>query len=118
MSRRCVYCREDVEVVLWVFDGVQDEPVPACRDCRDKYRLKVHRVELLDSAGLPQHPDCEYCGRPLPIPDTEPVVAWVKDVRGVVAVCDACRVQHDLTTLWTVAPERSVVSGLSRAGAR
>lgn len=109
MSRSCMYCREHVDVVLWVFDGVQDELVPACRDCRDKHRLKVFRVELLDEAGLPQHPDCEYCGRPLPSSDTEPAVVWVKDVRGVVAVCNACRVRYDLTTLWTVVPEPSAV---------
>lgn len=101
-----------MEVVLWVFDGVQDEPVPACRDCRDKYRLKVFRVELLEEAGLPQHPDCEYCGRPLPSPDTEPAVVWVKDVRGVVAVSDACRVKYDFTNLWTVVPERSAVGDI------
>jgi len=27
-----VYGHEDVGVVLWVFDGVSEEPVPACRD--------------------------------------------------------------------------------------
>lgn len=107
MSRSCIYCREHVDVVFWVFDGVQDELVPACRHRRNKHRLKVFRVELLDEAGLPQHPDCEYCGRPLPSPDTEPAVVWVKDVRGVVAVCNACRVRYDLTTPWTVVPEPS-----------
>jgi hypothetical protein len=112
MSRRCVYCRQDVGVVLWVFDGVQDEPVPACRDCRDKYRLKVFRAELLDEASLPHHPDCEYCGRILPSPDTEPFVLWVKDVRGLVAVCNACRVRYDLTTLWTALPQESPAGNL------
>jgi hypothetical protein len=112
MSRRCIYCREDVTVVLWVFDGVQDEPVPACRDCRDKYRLKVFRVELLETAGLPQHPSCEYCGRSLPTPGTEPTVVWVKDVRGMVPVCNACRIRYDLVTLWTVAPERTAAGNV------
>jgi len=112
MSRRCVYCREDVEVVLRVFDGMQDDPVPTCRDCRDTYRLKVFCVELLDEAALRQQPNCEYCGRPLPSPDTGPSVVWVKDVRGVVAACNACRVKYDLTNLWTVVPERSAVGNI------
>ena len=49
MLRRCVFCREELGVVLWVFDGVQNDPVPACGACRDKMRLRVHKTEILDA---------------------------------------------------------------------
>jgi hypothetical protein len=52
MMRRCVFCREELGVVLWVFDGVQNDPVPACGGCRDKLRLRVHKTEILDAALL------------------------------------------------------------------
>jgi hypothetical protein len=100
-----VYCHEQVGVVLWVFDGVSDGPVPACRDCRDRYRLGVFRVEILDSGSLPAHPACEECGCLLPSPDTEPAVLWVADRRrGIVASCDACRIKNDSATLCTASP--------------
>jgi len=52
--RRCTFCREPVGVVLLVFDGVCDQPAPACRPCRDRLGLKVFKVEVLDPAiGLP-----------------------------------------------------------------
>jgi hypothetical protein len=105
-ARRCVYCHEDVGVVLWVFDGVSDEPVPACRDCRDRHRLSVFRVEVLDPSSLPGHPTCEDCGRALPSPDTEPAVLWVSDRRrGIVASCNACRLANGRSTLCTSAPD-------------
>lgn len=105
--RRCTFCREPVGVVLLVFDGVSDQPAPACRDCRDRLALKVFKVEVLDPAALPAHPSCEDCGRVLPSPDTEPAVVWVGDkTRGIVATCNACRVKSSRTTmLVTVAEE-------------
>lgn len=107
-TRRCVYGHEDVGVVLWVLDGASDEPVPACRDCRDKYRLRVFRVEVLDPACLPAHPACEGCGRRLPLADTEPAVVWVSERRrGIVASCNACRLENDWHTLLTVTPDEA-----------
>ncbi len=105
MSGRCVYCRQDVGVVLFVFDGVSAEPVPACRDCRDRLHLAVFKVDVLDATTLPAHPVCEDCGRSLPSPDTEPAVVWVCDrVRGIVASCNACRVTSGRSTLVTIVP--------------
>lgn len=44
--RRCTYCREQVGIVLWVFDGVTEYPIPSCQACRDKLGLKVFRAEI------------------------------------------------------------------------
>ena len=105
-TRRCTFCRERVGVVLLVFDGVTEQPAPACRDCRDRLGLQVFKVEVLDPAALPAHPACEECGCVLPSPDTEPAVVWVGDkVRGIVATCNACRVKSNRPTLLVAVPE-------------
>jgi hypothetical protein len=105
-TRRCTYCHERVGVVLLVFDGVSEQPVSACRDCRDRLGLQVFKVEVLDAAALPAHPTCEDCGCALPSPDTEPVVVWVGDRRrGIVATCNACRVKSSRPTLLVTVPE-------------
>jgi len=44
--RRCTFCREQVGVVLWAFDGVTEYPVPSCQVCCDRLGLKVYRVEM------------------------------------------------------------------------
>jgi hypothetical protein len=65
-------------VVLQVFDGVSDQPAPACRDC----------------------------GRGLPSPDKEPAVAWVfHKTRVIVAMCSACLVMRSRPTLLAAVPE-------------
>jgi hypothetical protein len=58
--RWCTYCREETDVVLWVFDGVPDYPIPACAPCGERRRLKVSRVE---------------CDRELVVPESEDVRA-------------------------------------------
>jgi hypothetical protein len=111
-ARRCIFCRREVGVVLLVFDGITDEPVQACRDCRDRLGLKVFKVDVLDPASLPAHPACEDCGRRLPSPDTEPAVVWVGDrIRGIVATCNACRVKSSRETLLVTRPEERLPSG-------
>ena len=53
---RCTYCREDVGVTMWVFDGVSDYPIPSCQACRDRMGLKVFRVEM-DEEMLAESPE-------------------------------------------------------------
>jgi ADP-ribosyl-[dinitrogen reductase] hydrolase len=97
---RCVYCRAGLESVHWAFDGVSDQPVPACRECCERLRLKVWRVEASESEGkdLPLRADCVHCGIPLPSRDTAPVIVWVRGDHGVEAVCNACRVRYRRVT--------------------
>jgi hypothetical protein len=102
--RHCIFCRHEVDTVLWVFDGVSDYPVPACRPCTEQRRLKVFRVEPHDCSDLPDRTTCECCGRELPSPDTWPVIVWVQDEHGLVAVCNACRLEYALDTAFTSIP--------------
>ncbi len=46
--RHCTYCRHEVGVILWVFDGVTDYPIPCCQACKERIGLKVFRVEMDD----------------------------------------------------------------------
>jgi hypothetical protein len=43
--RRCTFCRDEIGAVHWAFDGVSERPVPACRECCERLRLKVWKVE-------------------------------------------------------------------------
>lgn len=52
-SSRCTFCREHVDVVLWVFDGVSDYPIPACATCADRRRLKVFKAETDEGLVVP-----------------------------------------------------------------
>jgi hypothetical protein len=54
--RRCTFCREHVGVVLWVFDGVTEYPVPACQACAGRHGLRVYRVEM-DEGLLAESPE-------------------------------------------------------------
>jgi hypothetical protein len=73
--RRCAFCNDEVGTIHWAFDGVSEQPVPVCRVCCDKYRLKVWKVEVREDAkDLPVRADCVYCGTPLPSEDTRPVI--------------------------------------------
>jgi hypothetical protein len=102
--RHCIFCRHEVDVVLWVFDGVSDYPVPACRSCVEQRRLKVFRIEPGEGRDLPDQASCECCGRALPSPDTWPVIVWVEGKHGLVAVCNACRLEYALNTVFTTLP--------------
>lgn len=66
--RRCTYCRQEIGVILWVFDGVTEYPIPCCQACRDRLGLKVYRAEMDDEmlaevpregagAGVDEAPD-------------------------------------------------------------
>ena len=103
---RCVFCRTDLDTVHWAFDGVSDQPVPACRECCDRLRLKVWRVEAGEGEGkdLPVRADCVYCGTPLPSQDTRPVIVWVRGEHGVEAVCNACRIRYGRETQFVTLP--------------
>ena len=104
-TRRSVPCHEDLGVVLRAFAGVSDEPIPACRD---RSRLSVSRVEVVDPASLPAHPLCEDCGRALPSPDTGPAVVCASDRRrGIVASCSACPIKNGRSTLCTVTADEA-----------
>lgn len=36
---RCLFCRTELDTVHWAFDGVSDQPAPACKACCDRLRL-------------------------------------------------------------------------------
>jgi hypothetical protein len=95
---RCVFCRTELDSVHWAFDGVSDQPVPACRECCGRLHTKVWRVESGEGTDLPAEAECRYCGQPLPSADTWPVIVWVKAEYGLAAVCNACRIRHDRET--------------------
>ena len=46
--RQCTYCRAEIGVILWVFDGVNEYPIPACQACQQRLGLKVYKVEMDD----------------------------------------------------------------------
>ena len=104
---RCVFCRCELDSVHWAFDGVSDQPVPACRECCERLRAKVWRVEPGEGGGLPGVAECTYCGMPLPSTDTWPVIVWVKADRGVAAVCNACRIRYDRETQFVTLPDEN-----------
>ena len=103
---RCLFCRSDLDTVHWAFDGVSDQPVPACRECCDRLRLKVWRVEAGEGEGrdLPVRADCVYCGTALPSWDTRPVIVWVRGEHGVEAVCNSCRIRYGRETQFVTLP--------------
>jgi ADP-ribosyl-[dinitrogen reductase] hydrolase len=103
---RCLFCRADLDTVHWAFDGVSDQPVPACKECCDRLRLKVWRVDPgeEESTDMPVRADCIYCGTPLPSADTRPVIVWVKGEHGVEAVCNACRIRYGRETQFVTLP--------------
>ena len=102
----CLFCRTDLDTVHWAFDGVSDQPVPACRECCDRLRLKVWRVETGEGGGgdLPVRADCVYCGTALPSWDTRPVIVWVRGEHGVEAVCNGCRIRYGRETQFVTLP--------------
>jgi hypothetical protein len=102
--RRCSFCHAGLEVVLWVFDGTSNCPVPACRSCTDERRLTVYRIDAYEGADLPERAICACCGRTLPCPETWPVIVWVRDRKGLNAVCNACRVEYALDTVFASLP--------------
>jgi len=103
---RCLFCRTDLDTVHWAFDGVSDQPVQACKECCDRLRLKVWRVDTGEGGGndLPVRADCVYCGTPLPSRDTQPVIVWVRGEHGVEAVCNACRIRYGRETQFVTLP--------------
>jgi hypothetical protein len=101
--RRCVLCKCVVDVVLWVMDGVADDPVPACRSCAEEHGLHVVFSEL-DVGDPPEHDTCRCCGRELPSPRSWPVTVWVRDGRRLMAVCNACRMEYALQAVFASAP--------------
>jgi len=78
LNMRCLFCRTELDSVHWAFDGVSEQPVPACRQCCERLHIKVWRVDVGGGADLPLRVDCVHCGTPLPSADTWPVIAWVK----------------------------------------
>jgi ADP-ribosyl-[dinitrogen reductase] hydrolase len=106
--QRCTFCRTEIGSVHWAFDGVSEQPVPACRECCDRLRLKVWKVEVKDGAegaDLPVRADCVHCGIPLPSDDTRPVIVWVRGEHGVDAVCNACRIRYGRVTQFVTLPD-------------
>jgi len=101
---RCIFCRTELDSVHWAFDGVSDQPVPACRECCERLHIKVWRVEPGEGRDLPAETECAYCGQPLPSADTWPVIVWVRAEHGVAAVCNACRIRHDRETQFVSLP--------------
>jgi ADP-ribosyl-[dinitrogen reductase] hydrolase len=102
---RCVFCRAEVDSVHWAFGGVDEQPVPSCRECCDRLRLKVWRVERGKGTDLPLRVDCAYCGTQLPSADTFPVIVWVKGEHGVEALCNACRIKYGRETQFVTLPD-------------
>ena len=102
---RCTFCRDEIGTVHWAFDGVSDQPVSACRECCQKLRLKVWKVDVKEGEDLPVRADCVHCGVPLPSDDTRPVIVWVRGEHGVEAVCNTCRVRHDRVTQFVTLPD-------------
>jgi DNA-directed RNA polymerase subunit RPC12/RpoP len=43
---RCVFCRAELDTAHWAFDRVSHQPVPACKECGDRLRVKVWRVDV------------------------------------------------------------------------
>ena len=115
---RCVFCRSDLDTVHWAFDGVSDQPVPACKECCDRLRLKVWRVDAGEGEGkdLPVRADCVYCGTALPSQDTYPVIVWVKGEHGVEAVCNACRIRYGRETQFVTLPHADWDEADARTG--
>jgi ADP-ribosyl-[dinitrogen reductase] hydrolase len=103
--QRCTFCRDEIGTVHWAFDGVSEQPVPACRECCEKLRLKVWKVEAQEPKDMPVRADCMYCGIPLPSADTRPVIVWVRGEHGVDAVCNACRIRYDRATQFVTLPD-------------
>ena len=103
--RRCTFCRVEIGAVHWAFDGVSEQPVPACRECCERLRLKVWKVEAQEPKDMPVRADCVYCGTPLPSADTRPVIVWVRGEHGVDAVCNACRIRYDRATQFVTLPD-------------
>jgi ADP-ribosylglycohydrolase len=102
---RCTFCRDDIGTVHWAFDGVDEQPVPACRECCERLRLKVWKVDVREGKELPVRADCVHCGVPLPSDDTRPVIVWVRGEHGVDAVCNACRVRYGRVTQFVTLPD-------------
>jgi len=107
--QRCTFCRDEIASVHWAFDGVSEQPVPACRECCDRLRLKVWKVEPGSGeragADLPVRADCVHCGTPLPSDDTRPVILWVRGEHGVEAACNACRIRYERVTQFVTLPD-------------
>ncbi len=103
--QRCTFCREQIGTVHWAFDGVSEQPVPACRECCEKLRLKVWKVDVKEPKDMPVRADCVYCGIPLPSADTRPVIVWVRGEHGVEAVCNACRIRYGRETQFVTLPD-------------
>jgi len=101
---RCLFCRAELDSVHWAFDGVSEQPVPACKACCDRLHVRVWRVDVGGGTDLPLRADCFHCGTPLPSADTWPVIVWVKGEHGVDGVCNACRVLYDRETLFVTRP--------------
>lgn len=102
---RCTFCHDEIGAVHWAFDGVSEQPVPACRECCERLRLKVWKVEAREASDKPARADCVYCGVPLPSADTRPVIVWVRGEHGVEAVCNACRIRYGRETQYVTLPD-------------
>jgi len=114
---RCLFCRTELDSVHWAFDGVSEQPVPACKRCCDRLRVKVWRVDVGGGTDLPLRVDCVHCGTPLPSADTWPVIAWVKGEHGVDGVCNACRVRYGRETQFVTQPHEEPEEGEMRGNA-
>ncbi len=101
--RGCMFCGCKVDVFLWVFDDVVDQPVPACRSCGEDHGLRVVQSEC-EAGDLPEYDGCRCCGRELPAPGGWPATVWVQDRRRLMAVCNACRAEYALKALFISTP--------------
>ncbi len=101
--RRCIFCGREVDIVLWVVQDMSDYPVPACSACADERGL-IAFPPPARAEELPDAVSCRCCGRALPSQDSWPPVVWVQDGSGVMAVCNACRVEYALEAVSTSVP--------------
>lgn len=108
---KCSYCGcalPSVEhpLVVWVasWDGSGMDPV--CEACRERRKLRALKRTLPDPSLWQPSGDvaCHFCGISLPSADTAPAIIWVWIGTGLVGVCNACRLEHDVSTELTTVP--------------
>jgi hypothetical protein len=102
---RCTYCgcglpSEQSPLVVWVPSWDEEGLDPICESCRQRRRLRPLRRTLPDPTMWQPRggTTCHFCGTPLPSPDTTPATIWAWVGIELVGVCNACRLEHDLTT--------------------
>lgn len=88
----------------WVGDGISHCPALTCRSCAEERDLRVCHVDQPECEKLPERAICMCCGRALPCADTWPVIVWVRDRHGLSAVCNGCRLEYALESVYAALP--------------